>query len=732
MGKFGALLFNVFFTVFILALSFSCKAIDEDRKAYIVYMGALPDGVYTPSTHHFSILQSIIQDSSIAGSFIRSYKRSFNGFAAKLTDQERQKLASMKEIVSIFRSEIFQTQTTRSWDFMGLHEKIDRKPTAESDTIIGVIDTGIWPELESFSDEGFGPPPKKWKGACTGGTNFTCNNKIVRARYYLSFGSGYESARDLVGHGSHTASTAAGNNIKDVSFYGIAEGTARGGVPSSRIAAYKVCDPEGCYSHSILAAFDDAIADGVDIITVSLGSSGAHAFEVDPIAIGSFHAMAKGILTLNSAGNSGPSLQTVSSLAPWLMTVAASSIDRRIISKVSLANGTTIIGSSVNSFKLNETTFPLVHGRNGSTRCSELCEEGFLDRCLVEGTIVLCDRVIGIKEAYRAGALGSISVDGTFSDVSFVSPLPAVTLNQTNYMAIISYLCSTEDPRATILQSETIKDIAAPVVVSFSSRGPNAITPDIMKPDITAPGVDILASYSPVVPPSDSFDDTRRVKYNIMSGTSMSCPHVAGAAAYVKTFHPDWSPSAIKSALMTTAFIMNDTDHPNKEFDHGSGHVNPTTAINPGLVYESSEVDYVAFLCSIGYDDVKVRRISGDNSTCPKSSEEGSSPRYLNYPSMTAQVPAGKPFMVRFPRRVTYVGDGNSTYTARILPKLKLHIKVTPSVFSFQSLGEEKSFDVIVKGKGLSDNSIVSTSLVWTDRFHNVRSPIVLHSLFST
>ncbi|GMN24007.1 hypothetical protein TIFTF001_000354 [Ficus carica] len=728
MGKFGALLFHFFFTIFILTSSFSCEATDEERKAsssaYIVYMGALPDGEYTPSTHHFSLLQSVIQGSSIEDYLIRSYERSFNGFAAKLTDQERQELASMEEIVSVFPSEIYQTQTTRSWDFMGLHETIDRRLSVESDTIVGVIDTGIWPELESFSDEGFGPPPKKWKGACDGGTNFTCNNKIIGARSYLEFPSNSESVRDDVGHGSHTASTAAGNHAKDVSFYGLAEGTARGGVPSARIAAYKVCEPDGCFSHSILAAFDDAIADGVDIITISIGHTGAEGFDLDTIAIGSFHAMVKGILTVNSAGNSGPALGTVASLAPWLMTVAASSIDRRIVTKVSLGNRTTFIGSSVNSFKLNETKFPLVHGRNASAQCSE--SEA---RRLVKGRIVMCDGVTGIKEAFRAGALGTISVDGIYSDASFIYPLPAVALNSTDYAAVMSYLSSTDNPRATVLKSEAIIDSAAPIVVSFSSRGPNVISPDILKPDISAPGVDILASYSPICPPSFSSEDKRRVNYTIMSGTSMSCPHVAGAAAYVKTFHPEWSPSAIKSSLMTTALVMNNNKDSNKEFDHGSGHVNPIKAINPGLVYESSEVDYIAFLCSIGYNDKKVKIISGDNSSCPKSSD-ARSPRHLNYPAITTRVRPGKPFTVSFPRRVTNVGNKSSTYTAIIFPESKeLDIKVTPSVLSFKSVGEEKSFEVIVKGSGLSQNSIVSTSLVWSDGTHNVRSPIVLHSL---
>ncbi|XLS62987.1 hypothetical protein HN51_017215, partial [Arachis hypogaea] len=111
---------------------------------------------------------------------------------------------------------------------------------------------------ESFNDHGFGPIPKKWKGACKGGKNFRCNNKIISARYYVK---DQPSARDIVGHGSHTASIAAGNKVVGASFYGIAEGVARGGVPSARIAAYSVCSEQGCTDDAILAAFDDAIAD---------------------------------------------------------------------------------------------------------------------------------------------------------------------------------------------------------------------------------------------------------------------------------------------------------------------------------------------------------------------------------------------------------------------------------------------------------------------------------------
>ncbi|KAL6275761.1 hypothetical protein ACE6H2_019362 [Prunus campanulata] len=633
----------------------------------------------------------------------------------------------MKEVVSVFPSRTYQLQTTRSWDFMGFDEKINRNATVESDIIVGVIDSGIWPESESFTDVGFGPVPKRWKGACKGGKNFTCNNKLIGARYYTA-----ESARDGTGHGTHTASTAAGNGVKDASFYGLAQGTARGGVPSARIAAYKVCAPT-CMAHNILAAFDDAINDGVDIITISIGLGFMADVYGDAISIGAFHAMENGILTTNSAGNNGPLDGTVSSPAPWILTVAASSIDRRIIDKVFFGIGTTVVGNSVNSFTLNGTSFPLVHGKDVSSNCTEEdagnCKEGCLDSQLVKGKIVLCDRYTSaIPEAYKAGALGSVLLNFyNDDDLSLILPLTATALHPKEFSVMMSYMNSTRDPQGTILKSEHIKDPAAPHVAFFSSRGPNLILPEIIKPDISAPGVQILAAYSPDASISE-FEDKRHVKYKIMSGTSMACPHAAGVAAYVKSFHPDWSPAAIKSSLMTTAWPMNDTSTKSNistgEFAYGSGHINPVKAINPGLVYEASKEDYIRLLC-MKYDEGKVRLVSGDNSTCP--TDKGS-PLDHNYPSMAAKVTPMNPFAVKFHRRVKNVGLANSSYKATIFQDSKVEIKVVPEILSFKSLNEEKAFDVTVAGSGVPFGSQVSTKLVWFDGTHSVRSPIVVYT----
>ncbi|KAL4385701.1 hypothetical protein GQ457_15G028770 [Hibiscus cannabinus] len=647
------------------------------------------------------VVEDQTENGSVENYLIRSYRRSFNGFAVKLTDEEAKKLASFKGVVSVFPNKVYHLQTTRSWDFMGLDQTAKRNAAVESNVVIGVIDSGIWPESDSFSDEGFSPPPKKWKGTCNGGKNFTCNNKLIGARFYVT-----DSVRDTEGHGSHTASTAAGNHVGNASFYGLAEGTARGGVPSARIAAYKVCSG-GCTADNILAGFDDAIADGVDVLTVSLGSDRSSEFYDDPIAIGAFHAAEKGILVVQSAGNSGTrGPQSVASVAPWILTVAASTIDRLFIDRVVLGNGKTLTGLSINSFSLNSKKVPLVYGLQATSDCDEssarLCFNGCLDTSLVENKIVVCDDMDFIEETQISGALGSI-LQTSYQNLSVVVPLPASALRADDYESLQSYLKSNKQAVAEVLKSETIEDSSAPVVSEFSSRGPNRI------PDISAPGVNILAAYSPLSPPSSFATDERRVKYNILSGTSMSCPHAAAVAAYVKTFHPDWSPSAIKSALITTASPMDPSKNPDAEFGYGSGHVNPVKAINPGLVYDNAEGDNIRFLCSIGYSKDNIRAITGSNSSCPTNK---SLPRDFNYPTLTAAVKVKDPSTVSFQRTVTNVGVATSTYNATITSDPELDVKVIPQFLSFKTLGEKKSYSVTVNGK-LSESSWATASLTW-------------------
>uniref|UniRef100_A0A251S4Z8 Putative peptidase S8, subtilisin-related protein n=1 Tax=Helianthus annuus TaxID=4232 RepID=A0A251S4Z8_HELAN len=263
---------------------------DATLVVYIAYMGSLPKGEYSSLLHHSQIIKEVIHPS--------------------------RKLL---------------LQTTRSWDFMGLSQRIERRPEVESDNIIGVIDTGIWPESESFSDEGIGPIPSKWKGECDGGKDFVCNRKIIGARSFSSE-SRELSARDKDGHGTNVASILAGNQVRDANYYGLAHGIARGG--------------QGCYDIDVLSAFDHAIADGVEIISLSMGyPDGSLELTSDPFAIGSFHAIEKGILTVNAAGNTGPDFSSIQNYAPWILTVAASDIDRKYVDKLLLKNDATLVVS---------------------------------------------------------------------------------------------------------------------------------------------------------------------------------------------------------------------------------------------------------------------------------------------------------------------------------------------------------------------------------------------------
>ncbi|KAK1384909.1 hypothetical protein POM88_022644 [Heracleum sosnowskyi] len=399
----------------------------QERKVHIVYMGDLPqEDVSIASTHH-AMLQSAHGSASVAKkTLVFSYGRSFNGFAAKLTDEEATRVPGLGT-------------SLLSKDKVG--------GPLEGDVIIGLLDTGIWPESKSFSDTSLGSLPSKWKGTCQG-PNFNCSKKIIRARYYNSVNfydvTDIKSPRDAEGHGTHTSSTAAGGKVEGASYLGLAEGTARGGAPGARIAI---------------------------------------------------------------------------------------TIDKKFVAKAVLGNGQVFQRLSINSFDLNGTTYPLIWGGDAvnytvdsSTYFSSLCFEGAMNSEIVEGSIVFCETTGDGSVIMLANGVGTIMADSTSSDFASNYPLPATVISTEDGIKFLDYIITTEAPIATILVSETPDDVMAPIVVSFSSSGPSPISPDILKPNITAPGVDILAAWSPVAPPSMYDADTRSVNYNIISGTSMSCP----------------------------------------------------------------------------------------------------------------------------------------------------------------------------------------------------------------
>ncbi|KAG6480876.1 subtilisin-like protease SBT4.3 [Zingiber officinale] len=704
-------------------LLFASASSNEERKVYIVYMGAQPSSQYPTPEHHLNLLKEILVNNSPNESLVYSYQKSFSGFAAKLSTDEAAKLSGRKGIVSVFPSKILKIRTTRSWDFLNFTQTVNRNPTLESDIIIGMLDTGIWPESKSFSDGGLRPPPRKWKGTCV---NITCNNKIIGARYYNSLGDytfDEPSPRDFEGHGSHTSSTAAGRSVSHASLYDLAQGTARGAVPSARLAMYKVCWTFGCAEVDILAAFDDAISDGVDIISASIGSLFQMYYFDDSLAIGSFHAMANGILTSTAAGNMGPSHNTVTNVAPWLMSVAASSIDRHIIGRVVTGDNVSTLGAGANTFPTEKSNYPFIFLHETQGDCTDLSK--YLD--VVKGKIIFCNFFYYGTFNYT-GFEGILCSDDTELDFSYSFPRPTILLSTADGLKLKHYINNTENPVANIHKSEQVFDPRAPLVASFSSRGPNLVTRDILKPDITAPGIDILAAWSKAVPVSGITGDTRFVDFNIISGTSMACPHVTGAAAYVKSFHPNWSPAAIMSALMTTAKPMHPSDTQD-QLSYGAGQLNPVKAVDPGLVYDAGESDYVQMLCNTGYNETLIKIITGHNSSCPAKAKGNA--RDLNYPTMGLYVKDGKTFAAKFLRTVTNVGSVGK-YKAKVTADSKLNVTVNPSELEFSELNEKRQFTVSVSGVPLPGNSTAPATVIWSDGKHQVRSVMVVYTDFST
>ncbi|GLJ13776.1 hypothetical protein SUGI_0219970 [Cryptomeria japonica] len=727
----------------------------DDVNVYIVYMGGNRfDQHLLNSEIHYQILTSVLGSHKAAAmALMYSYNKSFSGFAAKLNAAQARTISTMKGVVSIFKSRVLKLHTTHSWDFMGLPlDGLTRMPIQEAhhgeeDVVIGIIDTGIWPESQSFKDDTLPPPPSGWKGVCQGGEKFsksTCNRKLVGARWYVK---GYEeangflnttevpeyrSARDHNGHGTHTASTAGGSQVRNASFLGLGRGIARGGASRARIAVYKTCWVEGvCYEADILAAFNDAITDGVDLISLSFGTTTPlPEYFASSSNIGSFHAMEKGISVVFSAGNAGPDPASVSNTAPWVISVAASTMDRSFPTYLMLGNNMTIRGEGVNTQRPNDTFVQLAYGGTCGSR---------LPRSVAR-KIVLCfgipggdNSLVAAVRVYLAGGSAVIFSEVPTKVVPSVLFIPVVYVDMEQGAKISLYYQSSRFPIVRLSSSRSVVGLEpAPVVAYFSSRGPSTLSPDILKPDITAPGVNILAAWPPVVPPSEVDVDTRSVDYNFLSGTSMSCPHVSGIVALLKSIHPEWSPAAIRSAIMTTAYVRDTSlelikaggsGKPANPFDFGAGHVNPIQAINPGLIYDAGLTDYVVFLCSLGYTQKQIRSIVSSaklNITCP----EKSSASDLNYPSITV---SNLESTTTVKRTVTNVApDENCVYVAVVSCPPGVEVIVKPKVLVFKPHIKTASFSVTLKPLKHSNGVYNFGRLAWISRDHHVQSPIVV------
>ncbi|KAI4356862.1 hypothetical protein L6164_000848 [Bauhinia variegata] len=424
------------------------------------------------------------------------------------------------------------------------------------------------------------------------------------------------------------------------------------------------------------------------------------------------------------------------------MTVAASYTDRSFPTTVKLGNGQIFKGSSL--YRGNPTNqLLLAYGNKsaGSQRLSRFCIRGSLDPKLVHGKIVFCERGINGRTekgeiVKMAGGAGMLLINSeNQGEELFADPhiLPASSLGASAGEIIKSYLLSEKKPTASISFKGTMYGNPAPVMAAFSSRGPSIVGPDVIKPDLTAPGVNIMAAWPPITSPSLLKNDKRRVLFNIISGTSMSCPHVSGIAALIKSVHKDWSPAAIKSAYVSDnkgapiADFGSDNSENADPFALGSGHVNPESASDPGLVYDITTEDYLNYLCSLKFTTSQIALLSRGNFTCPEKAllQAGD----LNYPSISVLFNINaQNATLTYQRTVTDVGIPESAYAVEVEEPKGVSVTVTPRSLKFDKLGQKLSYKVTFVSYETQSVAGVSKfgSLIWVSGKYRVRSPIAV------
>ena len=665
---------------------------------------------------------------------IYDYTVTNNGVAADLSARQATELSKLPDVIALTKDRIAHPDTTLSPHFLGLDEaggiwsQLGGGPHAGAGLVVGVIDTGIWPENPYFAGGTGIPVPATWHGTCVAGQNFpktVCNDKLVGARYYVSgFGrkniskAEYLSPRDGDSHGSHTSSTAAGNYRVPVTIDGNFLGYGSGMAPGAKVAMYKVCwtgqapVPDGCFNSDSVAAINDAVADGVDVINYSIGGT-SESDVLDPVAQAFRAASNANVFVANSAGNSGPGASTLDHPAPWVTTVAAATF-RRAFQAVELGNGARYVGASTTPSLPTATqlvTSVSVKLAGATDHDAALCFPGSLDPAKAAGKVVQCDRGVVDRiaksfEVQRAGGVGMVLTNTSPNSLNGdYHPVPSVHVAVTARQPILDYIASAGAAATAKIVPLTAAELAAapevPEITDFSSRGPSTTTGgDILKPDIAAPGNDVVAAAAPAIDHGRNFD--------FMSGTSMASPHIAGIGALIKAKHPSWLPSEIKSAIMTSARdTVSSADDP---FAQGAGFVNPNGAADPGLVYPTAANEYRQYLVGLG-----VQFAPPYDTLTPIT---GSA---LNQASIAV---GAVPGVASVERRVRNVGDSPATYHAAAAVS-GFDVTVTPSTLTLAP-GATATFTVSFTRTDAPFDEWAVGNLTWSDGTHSVRSPIAL------
>lgn len=722
---------------------------------------------------------------------IYSYRYGFNGFAAEMTAAQAHKLENMPEVLHVWEDEIRPLATNYSPGFLGLFDTDGglRGPEGlDGDGIvIGFIDSGVYPEHPALSDTQRADrpsacrgtwaevsflgrwlcgrfdkredklvfePPEDWNGICETGESFDethCNNKLIGARYFIAGAENsgpidageIRSARDVDGHGTHTATTAAGNRAQ-ASIFGTLIGGIEGIAPRARVAVYKACwlrpgdTRASCNTSDLANAIDSAVADGVDIINYSVGSSMLQITAPDDIAL--MNATKAGVLAVVAAGNEGPNLGTIGSPAggPWAITVAASTRDGETsVDAMQINEPPSIAGK----YAVKEANFtpPLLDSdpieaalvladddddASGTGTTADACEP-LINDTEIDGNIAFierggCNFDLKIQNAGDAGAVAAVvySIAGdpiVMNGNAALVDIPAVMIGQADGNLIIAEIEAGNEVTAVLEKSLLLTEPeTGNMMATFSARGPGPVR-NIVKPDVTAPGVNILAGFTPET--ANSMPDET---FAYLSGTSMSTPHVAGVAALLMQARPEWGPSAVKSALMTSArqdLVQSDGESVANPFDYGAGHIVPNRALDPGLVYDVSDDEFDAFAC--GFDSPAVPETRCDeleNAGVSFAAED------LNQPSIGLARLANEQTVTR---RVTNVSEESQTLVASVAAPPGIAVTVVPSSLSLGP-GQAATFDVsFVYESGPLDLWRFG-ALTWTSNDHSVHSTIAV------
>ncbi|CAI5502940.1 unnamed protein product [Closterium sp. Naga37s-1] len=778
--------------------------------------------------------EQVARDVSLPASAVaHSYRYVTNGFAATLTAGQIRRLRNHPSVLSVRPSQRVYKASTDTPTFLrlpgSLWAEAGGQRSAGEGVVVGVVDTGIWPDHPSFADDGsYAAPPATWRGTCQTSKDFPrCNRKLIGARYFVSgfrqaygresLSADWLSARDADGHGTWCASAAAGNaNVSVALARGQTAGLANGMAPRARVAMYKVFwsnyNSGGVTATwaDIEAAVNRAVADGVDVLSLSLGGLDPSAdyfddlpyFYANAVNNGSrlsalvpsdllllwtkrchstttsspsppstthphhhslpslllrpssplplLPASQAGTVVVYAAGNEGPPpysssmYRTISNFSPFYLTVGASTISRRYLTNLTLADGTVLTleglgGGSVNTQNVGIVDSVLAKSSSVTNFKAVYCYGSSLDSAKVSGRILVCQYGGGatletkIREAVARGARALLVTNVPESAryyLPYDSRLPMMYVDAAAAATIRTFIRSQTTPTASLAASYVTDPAAAvaPVTASFSSTGPVANpdvavgatypTNDVLKPDVIAPGVSLWGAWR-----DSSLATKTTARFNMISGTSMATPHIAGIAALLIQRNPSWTAPQVMSALMTTASTTNNlgipistsSGAPASPFDMGQGHVDPERLLDPGLTYPAAPAHYLNFLA--GQNMTRARLLVSRNTSL------NAIPAYnLNRPQISVSRLRG---VVNVTRWVVNTATVVSNYTGEVVPPFGASVTLYPPSFTIEP-GKTQVFTVELKATGVSSGFSFG-SLTWKDELgHSVRSVIAV------